>query len=274
MKASVWLLLWWVCLFSKIVAQTHYHLPAYVMERCHWDLVFIFLYFSGAPHLNTHFIPDTFFMIKMPLCPFWTSCNMLSKQCQSRWWQWKISVPSEAAGGRKQEAIRFRTELKCVTHLVSSCLHLHLHQPLGPVKSCKFSLHPVAYLLAVHSHCSQHPYPWQSENMMCAELYNATSAFLLSSGPIWQQLRAENNTADKPLLSLPIENNVGKICPAFHKHLASSSFQCQGIQKNAHRGQQSTDGWAKCVTVSYIQFSCQHDSACMKLHTRWFACVS
>ena len=66
----------------------HHHLPAHPAEILSffssflWRILVQTLYLSWEP-----------FLCEMPLCPFWTSCSMLSKPCQSRWWHWVISAP-------------------------------------------------------------------------------------------------------------------------------------------------------------------------------------
>ncbi len=87
------------CLYSgfwSIIAQNIPTIcPLTPLTSC---LFFLFLMRSSAKQTPRR---DAYFH-ETPLCPFWTSCNTLSEQCQSRWWQRKIGVPSDAAGENRK----------------------------------------------------------------------------------------------------------------------------------------------------------------------------
>lgn len=103
--------------------------------------------------INKNILIPGAFICEMLLCPFWTSCNMLSKQCQSTWWFWKISIPSEAAWGEKtgSENVLGPSASYIVHHssqsiTVSSYLSKSITWDCKARKACK-QIHPCNFLL-------------------------------------------------------------------------------------------------------------------------------
>lgn len=84
------------CPGSLPSARLHH---ASLQPRCCLFVLFLRRFLSK----QTLFIPHSyFFLSETNPCPFQTSTNMLPRQCQSKWWQLKISIPSEAETGSER----------------------------------------------------------------------------------------------------------------------------------------------------------------------------
>lgn len=145
MKESVRLQLGRACLYAgfwSIIAQALCHLPAYITHPSSRDVVFLF-YFSGDfyPSKLSSYHIHIFFSSEIHPCPFQTSTNKLPKQCQSKWWQLKISITSEASLRWEVKEFKQSSNVLYIFCIAAVGLKLRqsisLHHPLETVKAAK-----------------------------------------------------------------------------------------------------------------------------------------
>lgn len=145
MKESVRLQLGRACLYAgfwSIIAQALCHLPAYITHPSSRDVVFLF-YFSGDfyPSKLSSYHIHIFFPSEIHPCPFQTSTNKLPKQCQSKWWQLKISITSEASLRWEVKEFKQSSNVLYIFCIAAVGLKLRqsisLHHPLETVKAAK-----------------------------------------------------------------------------------------------------------------------------------------